>query len=91
MGLSGGVPGITAILNFNRALVFFTTATHAAFYDHTIVFESEGQVRALLAHHGFEILEEKVLLVMEGPEGKNLKDVSVVAFLSPQADGGNSS
>ena len=72
-------------------LVFFTTATHAAFYDHTSVFESEGQVRALLAHHGFEILKEKVLLVMEGPEGKTLKDVSVVAFLSPQADGGSSS
>ena len=35
------------------ASVFFSTATNAAFYDHTIIFETVADIEALLGAHGF--------------------------------------
>lgn len=59
-------------------LVFFTTATNAAFYDHTIVFERVGEIEALVERHGFDVLTSVELTVSEGPDGRDLIDYDAV-------------
>jgi 2-polyprenyl-3-methyl-5-hydroxy-6-metoxy-1,4-benzoquinol methylase len=61
--------------------VFFSTATNAAFYDHTIAFETVDEVRALLAAHDFAIASERTILAVEGPDGRDVLDY--VAILTP--------
>jgi len=60
------------------AAVFFSTATNAAFYDHTIVFETVAEVRDLLAAHGFAITTERTILAAKGPDGRDVLDYAAV-------------
>jgi 2-polyprenyl-3-methyl-5-hydroxy-6-metoxy-1,4-benzoquinol methylase len=58
--------------------VFFSTATNAAFYDHTIIFESIDEIERLLASHAFEVVERHTALAAVGPEGRDVIDYNAV-------------
>ena len=60
------------------AAVFFSTATNAAFYDHTIVFETVSEVKAMLGEHGLNISKERTILAAPGPDGRDVIDYSAV-------------
>jgi 2-polyprenyl-3-methyl-5-hydroxy-6-metoxy-1,4-benzoquinol methylase len=60
------------------ASVFFTTATNAAFYDHTIVFESVEMIESLLREHGFEVSSSRSILAAKGPENRDVVDYVAV-------------
>ncbi len=57
---------------------FFSTATNAAFYDHTIVFETEAEIEELLSDHGFVIHMSDRVVATPGPEGRDVVDVNAV-------------
>jgi len=57
---------------------FFSTATNAAFYDHTIIFETEAEIDALLDRHGFDVLDRDSVLATPGPEGRDVVDINAV-------------
>lgn len=56
------------------AAVFFSTATNAAFYDHTIVFETVDEVRSMLRGYGLEITTDRSILAVNGPDGRDVVD-----------------
>ena len=64
-------------------LLFFSTATNAAFYDHTIVFRDVGEIEDLLDRHGFEILSNARVPVFAGPEGRDVVDYNAVLRARP--------
>jgi 2-polyprenyl-3-methyl-5-hydroxy-6-metoxy-1,4-benzoquinol methylase len=72
--------GLDALGNLlaRGASVFFSTATNAAFYDHTIVFESVDEIEALLRRHGFEITSSRTILAAPGPDGRDVNDYVAV-------------
>ena len=59
-------------------LAFFSTATNAAFYDHTIIFETEAEIDELLTRHGFEVVERDRVLATPGPEGRDVVDINAI-------------
>jgi 2-polyprenyl-3-methyl-5-hydroxy-6-metoxy-1,4-benzoquinol methylase len=61
-----------------ESFVFFSTATNAAFYDHTVVFQSLGEIEGLLGDHGFEICSQKGILAAPGPDGRDVVDYVAV-------------
>jgi 2-polyprenyl-3-methyl-5-hydroxy-6-metoxy-1,4-benzoquinol methylase len=61
--------------------VFFSTATNAAFYDHTIVFETVDEIVGLLGAHGFRVASDRTILAVPGPDGRDVLDY--VAVLHP--------
>jgi len=63
------------------AVAFFSTATNAAFYDHTVVFHSVEEIEDLLHRHGFEISTSHSILAVSGPDGRDVLDY--VAILRP--------
>jgi 2-polyprenyl-3-methyl-5-hydroxy-6-metoxy-1,4-benzoquinol methylase len=63
------------------AVTFFSTATNAAFYDHTIVFQSIEEIEDLLHRHGFDISARRSILAVEGPNGRDVVDY--VAVIRP--------
>jgi 2-polyprenyl-3-methyl-5-hydroxy-6-metoxy-1,4-benzoquinol methylase len=63
------------------AVAFFSTATNAAFYDHTVVFHSIEEIEDLLHRHGFEILTSSSILAVSGPDGRDVVDY--VAIMRP--------
>ena len=60
------------------ASVFFSTATNAAFYDHTIIFETVGEIELLLAAHGFDVTSSRTILAAPGPDGRDVLDYVAV-------------
>ena len=64
-----------------RSSVFFSTATNAAFYDHTIIFESIAEIEGLLRDHGFEIASSRSIPAAPGPDGRDVVDY--VALMHP--------
>jgi 2-polyprenyl-3-methyl-5-hydroxy-6-metoxy-1,4-benzoquinol methylase len=60
------------------AAVFFSTATNAAFYDHTIVFETIDDIRRLLTNHGFTVASERTILAAKGPDGRDVLDYAAI-------------
>jgi 2-polyprenyl-3-methyl-5-hydroxy-6-metoxy-1,4-benzoquinol methylase len=60
------------------AHVFFSTATNAAFYDHTIVFETVEEIEDLLRSHGFEITSSRTIRAAPGPDGRDVNDYVAV-------------
>ena len=61
-----------------EASVFFSTATNAAFYDHTVVFESIGDIERLLRTHGFDIVQHHEVVAAPGPGGRDVIDYIAV-------------
>lgn len=59
-------------------LAFFSTATNAAFYDHTIIFETESEIDQLLDQHGFDVLARDSVLATPGPDGRDVVDVNAI-------------
>lgn len=59
-------------------LVFFSTATNAAFYDHTIIFDDIPEIRDLIDRHGFRVVELSEVLATPGPDGRDVVDVNAV-------------
>ena len=60
------------------AVVFFSTATNAAFYDHTIVFETVDEIEALLRRHDFEVISSRTIFAAPGPDGRDVNDYAAV-------------
>lgn len=57
---------------------FFSTATNAAFYDHTIIFETEEEVDEMLDEHGFVALDKQLVVATKGPEGRDVVDINAI-------------
>jgi 2-polyprenyl-3-methyl-5-hydroxy-6-metoxy-1,4-benzoquinol methylase len=64
------------------ASVFFSTATNAAFYDHTIVFETVEEIEHLLDAHGFDVTSSRTILAAPGPDGRDVLDYVAVLQLA---------
>jgi 2-polyprenyl-3-methyl-5-hydroxy-6-metoxy-1,4-benzoquinol methylase len=60
------------------ATVFFSTATNAAFYDHTIIFETVAEIEGLLLEHGFEVSSSRTIFAAAGPDGRDVHDYAAV-------------
>lgn len=60
------------------ASVFFSTATNAAFYDHTIIFETVTEIRELVREFGFQIKSEQEVVATRGPAGRDVVDYNAV-------------
>jgi 2-polyprenyl-3-methyl-5-hydroxy-6-metoxy-1,4-benzoquinol methylase len=60
------------------ASVFFSTATNAAFYDHTVVFETVDDIERLLRTHGFDIVKHHSVVAAPGPDGRDVVDYIAV-------------
>jgi 2-polyprenyl-3-methyl-5-hydroxy-6-metoxy-1,4-benzoquinol methylase len=60
------------------AAVFFSTATNAAFYDHTIVFETVAEVTSMLSEHGLTVATDRTILAAEGPDDRDVMDYVAV-------------
>lgn len=73
----GGMARLYELCRSN-AYVFFSTATNAAFYDHTIVFESVEEIRELVHEFGFRIKTEQEVLATSGPQGRDVIDYNAV-------------
>ena len=58
--------------------MFFSTATNAAFYDHTIVFETVAEVTTMLHEHGFDVVSERTILAARGPDNRDVVDYVAV-------------
>jgi 2-polyprenyl-3-methyl-5-hydroxy-6-metoxy-1,4-benzoquinol methylase len=58
--------------------VFFSTATNAAFYDHTTVFETVDEIETMLRSHNFEITSSHTILAAPGPDGRDVNDYVAV-------------
>lgn len=58
--------------------VFFSTATNAAFYDHTVVFETIDEVTAMLGEHGLAVASDHTVLAATGPDGRDVLDYMAV-------------
>lgn len=59
-------------------LVFFATATNAAFYDHTIVFQSAQEVADLVQQCGFAVLQWRQHPVYQSQTEKPSEDIFAV-------------
>jgi 2-polyprenyl-3-methyl-5-hydroxy-6-metoxy-1,4-benzoquinol methylase len=77
----GGLDRLTNLLA-RGAHVFFATATNAAFYDHTIVFQTIDEIEHLLQRHGFEVLSSRTILAAPGPDGRDVHDYVALLRLS---------
>ena len=64
------------------ANVFFATATNAAFYDHTIVFETIDEIEDLLGRHGFDVISSRTILAAPGPDGRDVNDYAALLRLT---------
>lgn len=62
----------------DEAAVFFSTATNAAFYDHTIIFETISEIEELIKRFGFRIAASQEVLATKGPDGKDVVDYNAV-------------
>ena len=72
-----GMEQLSSVLNPN-GVVFFTTATNAAFYDHTIVFKDIAEIESLLDRHGFEVVSEQRSLVFKGTADNDVLDYNAI-------------
>jgi len=72
--------GMQVLIDILRpgGIVFFSTATNAAFYDHTIVFKEVGEILDLLARFGLSVIEESRFIALKGPKGRDLIDYNAV-------------
>jgi len=73
----GGM-AIMADLLAPDGIVFFSTATNAAFYDHTIIFETVDEIMEMVERHGFEATEVHNVLATPGPDGRDVIDVNAL-------------
>ncbi len=58
--------------------VFFSTATNAAFYDHTIIYESVAEIRSMIKDHGFDIEFDEEVMALESGDGVDVIDYNAV-------------
>lgn len=58
--------------------VFFSTATNAAFYDHTIVFNCIADIVHLVEKHGFKVVNYQEILAFKGPNGLDVIDYNAI-------------
>ncbi|MEE8558975.1 MAG: methyltransferase domain-containing protein [Myxococcota bacterium] len=72
-----GMEQLASVLD-PRGVVFFTTATNAAFYDHTIVFKDTAEIESLLDCHGFEVVSEQLSLVFKGASDNDVLDYNAI-------------
>jgi 2-polyprenyl-3-methyl-5-hydroxy-6-metoxy-1,4-benzoquinol methylase len=56
------------------AIVFFSTATNAAFYDHKVIFETVDEIEALLREHAFEVSDSRTIFAVAGRDGRDVHD-----------------
>ena len=59
-------------------IVFFATATNAAFYDHSMVFEGTDEIEALIAQQGFRTDCVTEIPVFKNPDGRITLDYLAV-------------
>jgi len=62
--------------------IFFSTATNAAFYDHTIIYESVDQIRNMIKDHGFAIDFDEEVLALESGNGVDVIDYNALIRLA---------
>ncbi|MBF0193834.1 MAG: class I SAM-dependent methyltransferase [Magnetococcales bacterium] len=69
--------GLNSLRNITKkgAKIFFTTATNAAFYDHTIIFKNVAEIEDLLKKSGFEIQESLMTPVFQSRQ-----DIEVIEY-----------
>jgi SAM-dependent methyltransferase len=72
--------GLQALRQLLRpgARIFFTTATNAAFYDHTVIFRDVAEIEALLAQHGFLIEKSLLIHVFQSRQEVEVIDYSAI-------------
>jgi 2-polyprenyl-3-methyl-5-hydroxy-6-metoxy-1,4-benzoquinol methylase len=58
--------------------IFFATATNAAFWDHTIIFENVDQIKRFIHNNGFKISHQIEITVFENPDGRKVVDYLAV-------------
>jgi len=79
------VPGqiLEAIVDVIKpgGLVFATTATHSAFYDHSTVFRSVEEIENLIGSYGFDIKESKQVATYGNPNSGADEAVNYFAIL----------
>lgn len=61
--------------------IFFTTATNAAFYDHTIIFADQAEIEALLARFGFVVDEYLAIPVYQSRQALPVLDYNAIIHL----------
>jgi len=66
----------------DRAAVFFSTATNAAFYDHTIIFETVDEIRSMIADHDLRVVAEQEVVATNGPDGRDVIDYNAVLTIA---------
>lgn len=66
-----------------KAVVFFSTATNAAFYDHTMVFHNIHEIESLLQTQGFQILDAHQAKAYQGETAKEQEVWDYFAILQP--------
>lgn len=59
-------------------VVFFSTATNAAFWDHTVVFDDVNQIDRLIHDHGFVVDNSTKITVFENSDGRKVVDYLAV-------------
>jgi 2-polyprenyl-3-methyl-5-hydroxy-6-metoxy-1,4-benzoquinol methylase len=67
------------------SVVFFATATNAAFYDHTIVFEHVDEIERMLDASGLAVTSSKCITAVAGPEGRDVIDFAALLELRETA------
>lgn len=60
------------------APIFFSTATNAAFYDHTLVFHDVAEIEALLARHRFSVAVSRQTPLFQGKQAVEALDYFAV-------------
>lgn len=58
--------------------IFFSTATNAAFYDHTVIYESVSEIRTMIKDHGFTIDFDEEVMALESGNGVDVIDYNAV-------------
>lgn len=86
---AGGLRALAASLD-KDAPVFFTTATNAAFYDHTIVFADVGEIEALIRTCGFRIEATRTIAANLGGGPKPIIDYCAILYPSAEPRHGQS-
>ena len=76
-----GLERLTSLLAPGAA-VFFSTATNAAFYDHTIIFETIEEVRAMLFEVGLAVSTERTIFAVKGPDDRDVIDYAAVLAMA---------
>lgn len=74
---NGGMAKLSEIVD-PTGHVFFSTATNAAFYDHTVIYESVAEIRTMIFDHGFSIDFEEEVMALESGNGVDVIDYNAV-------------